>query len=203
MSGNSSATRSEGVRRAGRRPSTSAHELECAAFELFERKGFEATTVDDIADVVGISKRTFFRYFESKNDVVWGNFSEQLHTMRQKFVDCPADLPMMEAIRRVVVDFNRFDVAEVPWHRRRMELILRVPTLQAHSTLQYVEWRAVVAEFAATRLGVARGDLIPQAIGHSALGVAIAAYEHWLAHPDKELTGVLDQGLRSLATGFA
>ncbi|MFE3000553.1 mycofactocin system transcriptional regulator [Nocardia sp. NPDC059246] len=187
----------------GRRPSTSAAELEKAAFELFERRGFDATAVDDIAAAVGISRRTFFRYFESKNDVVWGSFSEQLQVMRERFAQCPVDQPIMEAIRDVVVDFNRFDRAQVPWHRKRMELILGVPALQAHSTLRYAEWRAVVAEFVGQRLGVPVHDLLPQTIGHATLGVAVAAYEHWLAVPDSDLSDVLDRGLRSLAAGFA
>ncbi|WP_433684222.1 mycofactocin system transcriptional regulator [Nocardia sp. CA-119907] len=188
--------------RRGRRPSTSAIELEHAAFELFERNGFDATTVEDIAGAVGITKRTFFRYFESKNDVVWGDFSEQLRVMRDRFAGCPADQPIMDAVRTVVVDFNRFDAAELPRHRQRMRLILTVPALQAHSTLRYREWRDVVAEFAAARLGVSPQDLMPQALGYSALGVAIAAYDTWLAIPDTDLPATLDRALRGLASGF-
>ncbi|WP_216897730.1 mycofactocin system transcriptional regulator [Nocardia alni] len=186
----------------GRRPSTSADELERAAFDLFGRRGFDATTVEDIAESVGISKRTFFRYFESKNDVVWGNFGDQLRVMRAHFARCPADQPLMDAIRTVVVEFNRFDVAQLPWHRKRLELILNVPALQAHSTLRYRSWRAVVSEFAAGRLGLRADDLIPRAIGHATLGVAVGAYEHWLGDPESDLTELLDQALRSLAAGF-
>ncbi|MFD9614888.1 hypothetical protein ACFWWS_36540 [Streptomyces sp. NPDC059083] len=108
----------------------------------------------------------------------------------------------MDSIREVVVEFNRFDPAEVPWHRKRMELILKVPALQAHSTLRYREWLQVVADFVGQRLGVGAGDLIPQALGHAALGVAVAAHEHWLKQPEQSLTEVLDAALRSLANGF-
>ncbi|EHR49488.1 mycofactocin system transcriptional regulator [Saccharomonospora marina XMU15] len=188
--------------RPGRRRSTSQYELERVAFELFERHGFEATTVDDIARSAGIGRRTFFRYFDSKNDVVWGAFSDQLQRMRDRFRDRPDDEPLMDAVRTVVVDFNRVDAAEVPRHRRRMELILRVPALQAHSTLRYAEWRAVVAEFAALRLGVSPRELLPQAIAYAALGVALAAYEHWLARTDVELCELLDTAMAALAQGF-
>ncbi len=188
--------------RRGRRPSTSANELERAAFDLIGRKGFDATTVEDIAESVGISKRTFFRYFESKNDVVWGSFGDQLRVMRAHFARCPADQPLMDAIRTVVVEFNRFDVDQLPWHRKRLDLILNVPALQAHSTLRYSDWRAVVSEFAAERLGLRADDLIPRAVGYATLGVAIAAYEHWLADPQTDLTELLDEALRSLAAGF-
>jgi mycofactocin system transcriptional regulator len=177
--------------------------LEKVAFDLFERNGFDATTVDEIARGAGIGRRTFFRYFDSKNDVVWGSFSEQLTRMREQFARCPEDQPLMDAVRVVVVEFNRVDPADVPWHRRRMELILRVPALQAHSTLRYAEWRAAVAEFAAHRLGTTRDALVPQALAYAALGVALAAYEHWLAHPDRALSAVLDSALCDLAAGCA
>lgn len=188
--------------RPGRRRSTSQYELERVAFELFERDGFEATTVDDIAKGAGIGRRTFFRYFDSKNDVVWGAFSEQLQRMRDRFRERPAEEPLMDAVRTVVVDFNRVEATEVSRHRRRMELILRVPALQAHSTLRYAEWRQVVADFAATRLGVRPSALLPQAIAYAALGVALAAYEHWLARADVELCELLDTAMAALAQGF-
>ncbi len=188
--------------RAGRRPSTSAGELERAAFELFEERGFDDTTVEDIAAAVGVSKRTFFRYFESKNDVVWGSFTDQLQGMRELFDRCPPEQPIADAVRTVVVNFNRFDPAQVPWHRKRMELILKVPALQAHSTLRYQDWRTVVAEFVAGRMGVDTRDLLPQVAGYCALGVAVAGYEHWLDHPDEELADILDRALDSWSSGF-
>lgn len=188
--------------RRGRRKSTSPHELEKVAFDLFDERGFDATTVDDIARGAGIGRRTFFRYFESKNDVVWGSFTDQLESMRAQFKLCPPEQPLMEAVRAVVVNFNRVDPAEVPWHRRRMELILRVPALQAHSTLRYAEWRTVVAEFVADRLGVEVSGLVPQALAYASLGVALAAYEFWLADPDRDLCAVLDDAMRELAAGF-
>jgi mycofactocin system transcriptional regulator len=191
------------ARRGGRRPSTTRHELEKVAFDLFARNGFDDTTVDQIAAAAGIGRRTFFRYFDSKNDVVWGSFIEHLGYMREQFARCPPGQPLMDAVRQVVVDFNRFDPAEVPWHRRRMELILRVPALQAHSTLRYADWRAVVAEYAARRLGADPSDLRPQAIAYTALGAALAGYEHWLANPNLDLGHILDQTFRDLEHGFS
>ncbi|GAA1228248.1 mycofactocin system transcriptional regulator [Prauserella halophila] len=188
--------------RPGRRPSTSQVELEKVAFRLFDRDGFDATTVDDIATAAGIGRRTFFRYFDSKNDVVWGAFTEQLDQMRAGFCARPDNEPLMESLRAVVVEFNRVAPGETERHRRRLELILRVPALQAHSTLRYADWRAVVAEFAADRLGEETGGLRPQAIAHAALGTALAAYEHWLGRPGSDLCAVLDTAFTDLARGF-
>jgi hypothetical protein len=83
-----------------------------------------------------------------------------------------------------------------------MELILRVPTLFAHSTLRFTAWREVVAEFVAERTGSKPGDLAPQAIAHAVLGVSVAAYEHWLDDPGSDLGALLDDAMRQLGSAF-
>ena len=83
-----------------------------------------------------------------------------------------------------------------------MELILRVPTLLAHSTLRFTAWREVVAEFVAERTGRRQDDLAPQTIAHAVLGVAIAAYEHWLDDQDSDLGTLLDDAMRQLSGAF-
>ena len=186
----------------GRRRATSRAELEQAAFTLFATRGFDATTVDEIAAAAGIGRRTFFRYFPSKNDIPWGAFEQELDRMRVRLKACPPEVPLMDAIRVALIDFNRVAPAQVPLHRRRMELILRVPALLAHSTLRFTAWREVVAEFAAERAGLRKDDLAPQAIAYAVLGVAIAAYEHWLDDPGSDLGALLDDAMRQLGAAF-
>jgi TetR/AcrR family transcriptional regulator, regulator of mycofactocin system len=188
--------------RSGRRRVTSRDELEHVAFGLFARQGFERTTVDDIAAAAGIGRRTFFRYFPSKNDVPWGNFDEQLERMRIRLSSFPPSTRLMDAIRIAVVDFNRVPPEQIPWHRRRMELLLRTPALQAHSTLRYAAWRQVIAEFVADRTGQAPDALAPRTIGYVALGVALAAYEHWLEASDADLGELLEGAMRQLDAAF-
>jgi len=178
--------------RQGRPPVTSEAELSHLALELIAERGFEATTIDDIAAAAGIGRRTFFRYFSSKNDLPWGDFESELVGMRQMLAETSDDVPLMEAIRLSVIEFNR-----------RMELILRVPSLIAHSTLRYAAWRQVVAEYVARRLGVPEDSMKPQAIAWAVLGIAIAAYEQWLADDDADLSELLDSSLRMLSRGFA
>lgn len=187
----------------GRRRVTSQAELEHVAFELFEANGFEQTTVEDIATAAGIGRRTFFRYFPSKNDVPWGDFDAELERMRARLKACPPLTPLMDAIRVAVVDFNRIAPEQIGFHRRRMELILRTPALQAHSTLRYAAWRAVIAEFAGERTGQPPDALAPRTIAYAALGVAVAAYEQWLETDDADLSDLLDRAMRELAAAFA
>jgi len=189
-------------RHPGRRRVTSREELEQAAFALFERNGFDETTVDDIASAAGIGRRTFFRYFPSKNDVPWGAFDSELDRMRVTLKDFAPDVSLMEALRLALIDFNRVPADQVALHRRRMELILRVPTLFAYSTLRFTAWREVVAGFVADRTGRRPDELAPQTIAHALLGVALAAYEHWLEDEGADLGRLLDEAIRELGTAF-
>ena len=186
----------------GRRRATSRADLEQVAFTLFASRGFDRTTVDEIAAAAGIGRRTFFRYFPSKNDIPWGAFEDELERMRVRLKACPPEVPLMDAIRVALIDFNRVAPAQVPLHRRRMELILRVPALFAHSTLRFTAWREVVAEFVADRTGRRPEELAPQAIAHAVLGVSVAAYEHWLDHPAADLGVLLDDAMRQLSGAF-
>src|SRR5690606_1455584 len=186
--------------RAGRRRSTSRAALERIALELFDRDGFEHTTVDDIAAAAGIGRRTFFRYYASKNDAVWGEFD--LEALRARLELHGPQTPMMDAIRAAVLEFNRVEGEEALRHRRRMELILRVPPLRAHSPLRAAEWRSAVEGFAARRTGEPAGSLLPRTIASAVLGACIAGYEQWLADEGADLQELLDRALRELAAGF-
>ena len=188
--------------RGGRPPVTSRSELERVAFWLFDEHGFDETSIDDITAAAGIARRTFFRYYPSKFDLVWGDFDEQCDRFRQWFTGVPAETPVMEAIHQAVLEFNRLPPGQEAAHRRRLGLILGVPSLLANSTLRFAQWRAEVAAFAAGRLGLCPGDLLPQVIGYSALGATLAAYEQWLRDQDADLMSLLDQALGELAIGF-
>jgi mycofactocin system transcriptional regulator len=186
----------------GRPPSTTREEIEVVALDLFAHRGFEATTLDDIAGAVGVGRRTLFRYFDSKNDIAWGDFDWVMERLRTALVEQCESVPLMEALRVGVVESNGYPPEQLPGLRIRMTLITQTPALQAHSALRYAEWRAVVAGWAAARLELAADDLIPQAIAGAALGTAMATFGHWVDHPEEDLTEQLDASFRSLATGF-
>ena len=186
----------------GRRPSTTREHIAREALALFDRNGFDATTVDDIAGAVGIGRRTFFRYYESKRDVVWGEFDAELVRLDHQLASAPADEPMMDVLRRAVVATNRFGAGELDELRIRMVLISTVPTLVAHSAVRYEEWCDVVAGFAAARLGGSPDDLGAQTVARASLGAAMAAFACWARSPGDDLVVEVDRAFRLLATGF-
>ncbi len=191
-----------GTSRRGRPPGTSARELELISLRLFTQYGFEDTTVERIAAAAGVSKRTFFRYFDSKADVLWHAFDGEVRALRAAIAAIPPEVPLMTAIRMAVVGVNRYRAQDVPELRTRMSLIGSVPALQASAAHHYDAWERAVSEFAAVRLGEPACALYPLAIGRATLAVCRAAYDRWIDRADADLTVYLEEALRALAAGF-
>lgn len=188
----------EARRRAGRPEVTSHAEIEAAAFRLFAVRGFEQTTLEAIADEVGVSRRTLFRYYASKNDIPWGQFDRTLDTFREILAGLPDDLPLWEAVHRGVVAFNDFPADSQPAHRDRMRLILTTPALQAHSVLRYGQWRQVIAGYVARRRGLLPEDLLVQTVAQVSLALALTAYDAWLANEDSDIRVLIDEAMTEL-----
>jgi len=188
--------------RRGRPAGTSARALEVIALNLFTEKGFQETTVEQIAAEAGVSRRSFFRYFESKTAILWRDFDQEVAALRSELARVPASVPLMEAIRLVAVMVNRYRTEDIPELRLRMNLISGVPALQASAALHYDSWEKAVSEFASTRLAQPPDSLYPMAIGRSTLAACRAAYDQWIANADSDLTAYLDAALSALAGGF-
>jgi mycofactocin system transcriptional regulator len=193
------------VRRGARgRPEVTTHaQIEQAAFGLFRERGFARTTLEAIASEVGVGRRTLFRYYQSKNDIPWGQFDRTLEGFQQILDSQPEDLPLHRAVHNAVLEFNRFPSDAHPSHRERMTLILTTPELQAHSVLRYADWRHVIAEYVGRRLGVDPDSLVPRLVGQISLALALTAYEVWLADEDVDLLAALDESMRELRSYLA
>jgi AcrR family transcriptional regulator len=182
--------------RGGRPAATSAHALAAAAQRLFLEQGFEQTSVGDIADAVGISRRTFFRYFPTKADVLWVESATELDRFRS-CLQCDDGAEAYEAVvTRAVLAALAFPDTDRDWALRRAELVLTVPSVQGHASWLYGQWRAAAVEHAAARTGQ-RGDaLFPIVVGHAVVAALLSAHEYWIAHPDSNLFDTLAQALR-------
>ncbi|WP_435277387.1 mycofactocin system transcriptional regulator [Rhodococcus yananensis] len=188
--------------RVGRRPSTTKENLAAIGIELFTDAGFDETSIDDIAAAAGIARRTFFRYFPSKNALAWGDFDGHLAHMRAHLDAVDDALPLSRALTTALLDFNTFPATETARHRARMELILGTPALQGYSSVMYQGWRGVIAAFVARRIGAEPDGHIPRTVGYLMLGVALAAYEQWLADPDADLEELLTTGMQAVTRGL-
>jgi TetR/AcrR family transcriptional regulator, regulator of mycofactocin system len=188
--------------RVGRRRSTTWDHISNVAIDLFAARGFDDVSVDDVAEAAGIARRTLFRYYPSKNALPWGDFDVHLAHMRDLLADVDPAVAIGDALRTALLAFNTFDDTETARHRQRMRVILETEALQAYSMTMYAGWRGVVADFVARRLGTTPGDLVPRTVAWTMLGVALSAYESWLADESVSLSQALGAAFDTVADGL-
>ncbi|WAC53961.1 TetR family transcriptional regulator [Gordonia sp. SL306] len=183
---------SEGeIDRGGRPASTSARELAAAAQRLFLGDGFDQTTVEDIAAAVGVSRRTFFRYFATKADVVWVESDAELRHFRAMIAESAPSANPVDVVEEAFIEALDHGIAEDEWARHRAQLILHAAAVQAQAGAVYRQWRTVIAEFVAERTGRRHDDEYPLAVAYAVMAASSAGHERWLADPDARLTECL------------
>jgi AcrR family transcriptional regulator len=168
-----------------------------AALELFTTRGFEETTVDEIAAAVDVSQRTFFRYFAGKEDVVF--FAQSLAEAR--FVDVlhgrpPHEAPL-EALRQTVLEgWDGIgeaieEIIPVELHLRAYRLIESTPTLFATHLRRSAEMEEKIARIIARREGLdVDADPRPR-VAVAAFGGVIRVTERlWCAGGDTSVAAI-------------
>ena len=188
--------------RVGRRRSTTPEHITDVALELFTARGFAEVSVDDVAHAAGIARRTLFRYYASKNAILWGDFAAHLAHLQELLDNVDPRVATGEALRAALLAFNTFDECETVRHRQRMRVILETAELQAYSMTMYAGWREVMAGFVAARLGVKTTDPLPQTVAWTMLGVALSAYEHWLSDESVTLPEALGNAFDVVGAGL-
>ncbi|MFJ4716838.1 TetR family transcriptional regulator [Streptomyces sp. NPDC088785] len=159
-----------------------ADELTEAALQLLAVKGFDAVTVDEIVASAGVSKRTFFRYFQSKEDVVVQFLAGMGDDMRAELAARPAGEPPSEALRHTVRVPVTTCAADGERALRVVRLILRTPALLARFLERQDGWRDDLAAELARRTGRdAATDLYPALAAGNALTAFHVVLEHWSA----------------------
>jgi AcrR family transcriptional regulator len=190
-----------------RRKALTAAELEAAAYRLFGERGFDAVTVDDIAAEADVSRRTFFRYFASKEDVLLADHFVQLRRLREAMAARPEDEPIVTALRNALLSMS------TDFEDRKEMVILRgrlmrdTPSLQARSLVHQKLWEEAMQEMVAERLGVDPvTDLRPGVVSAATLAAMRVAFTNWLSSGctgdlialTAEALDLLDGGLHQL-----
>ncbi|MFB7861705.1 TetR family transcriptional regulator [Streptomyces sp. NPDC056069] len=161
-----------------------ATELTEAALQLLARRGFDAVTVDEIVAEAGVSKRTFFRYFASKEDVVVQFLSGMGTEIHAALAERPADEPPSASLRRAVAVPLAACTLDTPEHAARalrvVQLILRTPALLGRLLERQAEWRETLATELARRQGLdPAADLYPRLAAGTALVAFHTALQQW------------------------
>ncbi|GAA4240447.1 TetR family transcriptional regulator [Actinomadura meridiana] len=184
--------------------------LVSAAFTLFAEKGFDATTVEEIADAVDVSSRTFFRYFASKEDVALTFQEEQTQAVVAALLSRPADEPIMTALRATVVGIARAcENGELGFDPDRFECVLSMlsdsPALMAKSLERTQKKQNLMTRIIAQRLGVDPAtDLRPHVIASAAMAGFNAAADAMRHHPETfvSVSETVDQAFAILEEGL-
>ncbi|HXA88154.1 MAG TPA: mycofactocin system transcriptional regulator [Mycobacterium sp.] len=188
--------------RVGRRRTTTPDHITDVAIDLFTARGFAEVSVDDVAHAAGIARRTLFRYYASKNAILWGDFAAHLAHLQGLLDNVDPRVPLGKALRAALLAFNTFDECETARHRQRMRVILQTAELQDYSMTMYAGWREVMAGFVARRLGVRTSNPLPQTVAWTMLGVALSAYEHWLGDESVTLPEALASAFDIVGAGL-
>lgn len=155
-------------------------EIADAALRLFVERGFDETTVDDVVAAVGVSRRSFFRYFGSKEDVVLGFLDEVGDAIRAGLAARPADEPPWLALRRALDEVSRSYVAEANWILALHRLIYETPSLRARHLDKQDRWHRLLTEELAARLGVdPAADITPRVLASTAVAALDVAITAW------------------------
>ena len=145
----------EGLDRRERKKRAVRKALEEAAFRMFDERGFAETTIDQIADEADVSRSTFFRYFGSKEAVLFGSYAANEEILARLLLERPRGEAPLVAFEEALVDFVAVPgVAREPVDAKRFARILEAtPALKARSTELTHNWRIRVSQTLARREG--------------------------------------------------
>lgn len=165
---------------------TTRAEIARAAIRSFLRDGFDSTTVDDIATAAGISRRTYFRYFGSKDESLLSGMQEVGILVAEAFRRMPTTVPPLVALRDSYLEVEA-SLAEFPERQRALGKMLRTNN-RVHGALLLVqlEWIEDLTEILASRH---RGEerVADRLLAHMAMDAWNLAIDRWLEDPSSSL----------------
>jgi AcrR family transcriptional regulator len=178
--------------------------VECA-LDLFEHHGYDATTIEEIAAAANVSPRTFFRYFESKLDLIRAPKQHDHPTLQELVAARPASEGPIEAIHGVIREMLAATLLADETGLRLIQVMLRTPSLRAAAMEHFQEHQAELAVVCAARMGEAPDDLRPQVVAAAAGTTMWTVVDRWVADGgDRDrLLPMLDEAFALLRAGMA
>ena len=168
---------------------------------LFLEKGFDETTVEDIAEAVEISQSTFFNYFPSKEDVV---FEDELDPLVLAAFDAqPADMNPIRRLRTAMSSvFGHLTPEQDRLMRARMQLMATTPELRGAMLSQFASIVDQLAHLLAPRIGRKQDDFVVHNLSGAVLGVLLSAMLAIVDDPKADMFKLVDESLAHLEAGL-
>ncbi|MFC4589629.1 acyl-CoA-like ligand-binding transcription factor [Sphaerisporangium corydalis] len=177
-----------------RKKAATRQRIQDAAIELFLVKGYEATTVEEIAAAAGVSHMTFFRYFPAKDLVVTADPYDPM--IAELVAARPAEEPPLLRLRRALAEgFTYLEERELATVRARARLILDTPALRA----QLWQQERDTAELVATALAGGVPDLRFRVLAGAGMAAMTAAVVQWAGDDETaSLAELIDRAFQAL-----
>ena len=181
-------TADEGTLRRERRRLLTRREMAKVAVRLFTEKGYAATSAGEIANAANYSERTFFRHFARKEDVVFYDHPERLHSMQLKFANQPHESAWEVVRDALIANAREWEQSDPELTRARIRLFYSEPVLLARYLEITMEWENAVSELAARETGAdPESDVRARLVATTTIGAFRAASRAWLAAPNQPL----------------
>lgn len=181
----------------GRWEPDAAGRLREAAMALYTERGFERTTVAEIADRAGVSARTFFRHFADKREVLFAGSEELERRMVDALAAAPPSAGPMDAIADGLLTAAELFADRRDYARRRQAVIVATPDLRERELIKMASL-ATAFTGALQQRGVA--PTVASLAAETGVSVFRVAFERWLAEPDDaQLAEVMQATLADLA----
>jgi AcrR family transcriptional regulator len=173
-----------------------------SAIELFTVKGFDEITIEEIAAASGVSRRTFFHYYASKDDLLAQSVVSYGAAIVDAIAACPSTLTPFETVRATVLSAARHTEAD-PFTRKIIEISQRsVAATKAHAS-RFVEVEDRVSMAYARRFAKAtKYDLKPRLLAYMTISVLNASIINWSINQDRDLLSSAEKALSCLTQLF-
>jgi len=170
------------------------------ALRLLTDRDFESVTVDEIAAAAGLSRRSFFRYFASKEDVVFQFLDQMAERLRDAIVARPPGESPLAAVHAALRPRVAAYVADADRTLALVRLLQRSPALRARELESRQRLHELVAEAIARRLGLDHhADLRPRLLAGIALVPFDVAITRWVeGRPGEDVHAILDEAIEAL-----
>jgi AcrR family transcriptional regulator len=165
-----------------------------AALQLFHEKGYEGTTVDDIAAAADVSPRTFFRYYANKEEVLFSKFDETLELLRDFLYSRPPEVTVTAALREALQEFASVGTT-VSDDRGTFDIFRSSEHLHARYLQSFFRLETIGAEWIASRANLPADDFLPRTLAAVLSSGARVALDVWVEQPGRDLQHLLETTL--------
>lgn len=155
--------------------------LESAALQLFAEKGFAETTVEDITEAADVSPRTFFRYFDSKEAVLFPEDDDLARSFGTALSNRPPGEDVLAGIRAAVRVLAEEQVGNREQTLTRARISLDAPEVQAHAAQAAREWEQILSAWLTARLPDDAPPMLAELLAGSCVVALRVALGRWIA----------------------